>query len=79
VSGQNSLATVARPADSSTVVVVVGFQLDEVSDLFGSCEVVDRLDNGLDVDNEEQGAPVAVCRDPREPWALLWPRFHHLD
>ncbi len=79
VSGQNSLATVARPADSSTVVVVVGFQLDEVSDLFGSCEVVDRLDNDLDLDNEEQGAPVAVCRDPREPWAVLWPRFHHLD
>jgi hypothetical protein len=79
VSGQNSLATVARPADSSTVVVVVGYQLDEVSGLFGSCEVVDRLDNGLDVDNEEQGAPVAVCRDPRESWAVLWPRFHHLD
>ena len=37
-------------------------QLDEVAGLFASCEVVDRLDNGLDVDNEEQGAPVAVCQ-----------------
>lgn len=79
VSGHNSLATVGRPADSSTVVLVVGHQLDEVAGLFVSCEVVDRLDNGLDVDNEEQGAPVAVCRDPREPWASLWPRFRHLD
>ena len=79
VSGHNSLATVRRPADASTVVVVVGYQLDEVAGQFASCEVVDRLDNGLDVDNEEQGAPVAVCRDPREPWASLWPRFHHLD
>jgi 4-amino-4-deoxy-L-arabinose transferase-like glycosyltransferase len=79
VSGHNSLATVGRPADSSTVVVMVGDQLDEVADLFASCEVVDRLDDGVDVDNEEQGAPVAVCRDPRGPWASLWPRFQHLD
>lgn len=79
VSGQNSLATVGRPADASTVVVVVGYQLDEVAGLFGSCEVVDRLDNGVGVDNEEQDAPVAVCRDPCEPWDVLWPRFHHLD
>jgi hypothetical protein len=79
VSGQNSLASVARPADSSTVVVMVGYQLDDVADLFASCQVVDRLDNDVDVDNEEQGAPVAVCRDPSEPWAVLWPRFHHLD
>ncbi|WP_161988556.1 glycosyltransferase family 39 protein [Pedococcus bigeumensis] len=79
VSGQNSLASVVRPADSSTVVVMVGYQLDEVAGLFASCQVVDRLDNGVDVDNEEQGAPVAVCRDPSEPWAALWPRFHHLD
>jgi 4-amino-4-deoxy-L-arabinose transferase-like glycosyltransferase len=79
VSGHNALATVRRPADSSTVVVVVGHQLDEVAGLFASCEVVDRLDDGVGVDNEEQGAPVAVCREPREPWASLWPRFHHLD
>ena len=69
----------ARPADSSTVVLVVGYQLDEVTALFASCEVVDRLDDGVGVDNEEQGAPVAVCRDPRGSWSSLWPRFQHLD
>ena len=31
------------------------------------------------VDNEEQGAPVAICRDPVQPWAQLWPRLAHLD
>ena len=59
--------------------LVVGYQLDEVSDNFASCSVVDYLDNGVDVDNEEQGAPVAVCEGPRAPWRVLWPRFHHLD
>ena len=59
--------------------VIVGYQFDDVRGLFGSCEVVARLDNGVGVDNEEQGAPVALCRDPRMPWSALWPRFRHLD
>jgi 4-amino-4-deoxy-L-arabinose transferase-like glycosyltransferase len=79
VSGQNALAGVRRPADEARVVLVVGYQYDDVRGLFTSCQVVARLDNGVDVDNEEQGAPVAVCRDPVEPWRQLWPRFHHLD
>jgi hypothetical protein len=61
------------------VVLVVGYQLNAVRDLFGSCDVVARLDNAVGVDNEEQGAPVAICRDPRRPWSAGWPRFRHLD
>jgi Dolichyl-phosphate-mannose-protein mannosyltransferase len=79
MSGQNALADVRRPTDDTRVVLVVGYQYDDVRDLFASCQVVARLDNKVDVDNEEQGAPVAVCRDPVEPWRQLWPRFHHLD
>jgi hypothetical protein len=37
------------------------------------------LDNGVDVDNEEQGEPVAVCRRPIGGWHLVWPRFKHAD
>ena len=32
-----------------------------------------RLDNGVDVDNEEQGAPVSLCLDPLLPWASSGP------
>ncbi len=78
-SGQNDLHGRGRPADGTRVVLLVGGQVDAVRDLFGSCEVLVLLDNGVDVDTEEQGQPVAVCRDPREPWAALWPRFRHLD
>ena len=56
----------------------MGGQLDFARTLF-TCRVVDRLDNGVDVDNEEQGEPVAVCTDPRLPWPTLWDRLHHLD
>ncbi|GAA2117209.1 glycosyltransferase family 39 protein [Nocardioides bigeumensis] len=78
-SGQNAIFDRARPPDSAGTVVMVGFQYAAVRDLFGSCEIVDELDNGVGVDNEEQGAPVAVCRAPVAPWSELWPEFRHLD
>lgn len=79
VSGQNALYELGGPPAGTRVVVVVGYQLHAVRDLFGSCDVVTRLDNGVGVDNEEEGAPVAICRDPRKPWSAVWPQFRHLD
>ena len=34
-----------------------------------------RVDNGVGLDNEEQGVPVRVCRGLREPWPALWDRL----
>ena len=78
-SAQNALYDQARPPDTVTTVVVVGGQYPEVRELFDRCTVRTRLDNGVDVDNEEQGLPVAVCSGPVAPWTELWPRLHHLD
>jgi hypothetical protein len=78
-SGQNALYDAAQPAADTDTVVLVGGQFRGVSDLFGSCTVRARLDNGVGVDNEEQGLPIAVCNDPVVPWHELWPRFRHLD
>ncbi len=58
---------------------MVGGRFDEARSHFGSCRIADRLDNGLDVDNEEQGQPVAVCESPRGGWAAVWPSLKHLD
>ncbi len=79
VSGHNALGDVRRPRDGSSVVLVLGNQYHDVRPLFDSCRVVARLDDGVGVDNEEQGVPVALCEGPRAAWAQLWPRFHHLD
>lgn len=79
VSGHNELWYVARPDDDADPVVIVGDQLESVEDLFATCEVQAHLDNGLGVDNEEQGVPVAVCRGPEQPWSRLWEEFAHLD
>jgi 4-amino-4-deoxy-L-arabinose transferase-like glycosyltransferase len=77
-SAQNALFDQARPPDGTTTVVFVGGEYDLARTLF-TCRVVDHLDNGVGVDNEEQGEPVAVCTDPRLPWPQLWDRLHHLD
>ena len=78
-SGQNSLHDLARPPAGTDVVVLLGGQLSSVERDFASCDIVDRLDNGEGVDNEEQGQPVAICRHPLKPWVTVWPHFKHLD
>lgn len=41
-------------------------------------ELAERVDNGVGLDNDEQGTPVWVCRDRRAPWAQLWSQMRHL-
>lgn len=79
VSGHNHLHRLGRPADDVGSVVVVGGQTVWVDRFFDTCTGVGVLDNGVGVDNEEQGLPVLVCTGPQEPWPRLWERFAHLD
>lgn len=78
-SAQNALYARAVPPETVTSVVVVGGEYPEVRRMFDRCSVRTRLDNGVGVDNEEQGEPVAVCSGPVAPWSRLWPRLRHLD
>lgn len=78
-SGHNALADQGRPADDVSTVLLVGGQLPAVKQFFAECTVVTELESGLEVDNEEEGVPVAICRTPNRPWAELWPEFAHLD
>jgi 4-amino-4-deoxy-L-arabinose transferase-like glycosyltransferase len=77
-SAHNALFDQARPPDATTTVVFVGGEYGYARRFF-TCHVVDRLDDGVGVDNEEQGEPVAVCTRPRASWPVLWDRLHHLD
>jgi 4-amino-4-deoxy-L-arabinose transferase-like glycosyltransferase len=78
-SGHNELYRFGPPPDSTRVAVVVGFGDIARTGWFASCTPAGRLDNGVGVDNEEQGNTITVCRDPSEPWHRLWPRFQHYD
>jgi 4-amino-4-deoxy-L-arabinose transferase-like glycosyltransferase len=78
-SAQNQLYFQGRPPATATVIVLVGGQVGSASTLFASCSTLAHLDNGVDVDNEEQGEPVAVCRGPVGGWGSVWPRLKHED
>ena len=75
-SGHNSYWDFGRPPDDAGTVIAVG-RLDT----FGleACRIVARVDNGIGLGNEEQGAPVAVCPGRRAPWSTLWPHYRHLN
>jgi hypothetical protein len=78
-SGQNALWDLGPPAGDGDRVVVVGGQFPQLRSLFASCEVRDWLDNGVGIDNEEQGQPIALCQDLVRPWSDVWPQVRHLD
>jgi hypothetical protein len=76
-SGHNSFARFGMPEGSAGPVVVVGYEDPSVD--FTRCRRAATIDNGADVDNEEQGGSVFVCERPRLPWRELWPSLTHLD
>lgn len=76
-SGQNHLYRAGPPPESARTAILI--DLAGASRLFASCTKAGEVDNTYDVDNEEQGLPIHVCRDPLQPWREIWPRFQHYD
>jgi 4-amino-4-deoxy-L-arabinose transferase-like glycosyltransferase len=68
-SGHNAYGDWGPPPDGSAPVVAVG---RGTTDHLRGCRVVARIDNDAGVDNEEQGAPVALCDGPLRPWSQVW-------
>lgn len=77
-SGHNGYAAWGPPAtDLTGPVVLVGYEA--APDWAVGCRDVGRVDNGVDVDNEEQGGLVQVCDGPQGSWADVWDEVSHLD
>ncbi len=77
-SGHNALGNLGPPPESVDRVVAVGFDRATLAAWFDTCHAAATYDNGLDVDNEEQGATVWVCSGLHGSWASLWPDIRHL-
>lgn len=77
-SGHNSLWDLGPPAVDDAPAVVLGYPVADLEAWCGSLVEVTRVDNGVDLDNDEQGRPVLVCRDPVGGWARLWPELRRL-
>jgi hypothetical protein len=78
-SGQNALWNYGPPSDDRTVVVVWTESRTGPNAMLGSCEKKATMDNGVGVDNEEQGSTVWVCHDPVGGWSAIWPSLRHLS
>ena len=68
----DALHDLGDPPAGVRTVVVVGYGMDWVPKRFASCRTVARLDLGVRIVSEQEGAPVRVCTEPRVPMAELW-------
>ena len=76
-SGHNAYARFGTPPAAAGPVIVLGYRDPSVS--FEGCRATATIDNGVELENEEQGGTVFVCDGPRQPWAEIWPVLAHLD
>ncbi len=76
-SGHNAYGDWGPPPDDGAPVIAIGLGPDELAQL-RDCGFAVRIDNGLDIDNDEQGARVYVCAGPRRSWSTEWPDLRHL-
>jgi 4-amino-4-deoxy-L-arabinose transferase-like glycosyltransferase len=77
-SGQNQLYFYGPPPAADDIAMIVGADPgSRLASLFATCETADTLNNRVDVDNEEQGRVILVCRKPTGPWSAVWPSFQH--
>ena len=76
-SGHNAYARFGMPPGSAGPVIVLGYGDPSVD--FSGCRPAATIDNGIGLENEEQGGTVFVCERPREPWSAMWDDLRHLD
>ncbi|WP_245567326.1 glycosyltransferase family 39 protein [Nocardia vinacea] len=78
-SGHNSYWWWGPPSDTASAVIVVGLDRDHLTGFFAEVEPAGHIDNGLGIDNDEQGQPLFICRNPRAPMSEMWPAAKHLS
>jgi hypothetical protein len=78
-SGHNGFSEWGEPPARDSHALVIGYGGPAyAAPEFRSCRVLARIDNGVGLDNDEQGVPLMLCR-PTSSWAALWPRLVHDD
>ncbi|WP_405432746.1 glycosyltransferase family 39 protein [Micromonospora sp. NBC_00617] len=72
-SGHNSMVDFGQPPADADVAIVVGWERpDALNAWFRECTPAGRVDQRVEVDNDENGGPILVCRGLRRPWAQIW-------
>jgi 4-amino-4-deoxy-L-arabinose transferase-like glycosyltransferase len=77
-SGHNAYWTWGPPPEDAGTLIVVGLDEARLRGWFGAVELAARIDNGVGLDNDEQGEPVWLVRERRAPWSQLWPQMRRV-
>lgn len=78
-SGHNAWWLWGPPPNRDRTVVVVGLARDRVQASFTGCALKARINDGIGLNNNEQGNPVWLCAGERRPWSQLWVSLRHYD
>ena len=79
-SGHNSYWSWGPPPDDRTVVIHVGdWRPIAYANYFTGCGDVAAIDNGVGVENGEQGTAVTLCTGLRQPWSVMWPALRTIS
>ncbi|MEC3952501.1 glycosyltransferase family 39 protein [Nocardia sp. CDC153] len=65
------------PADTHEA-LIVGITADQVARFCADPQPLARIDNGLNIHNNEQGRALTLCRTPRHPWPEMWSAMRRL-
>ncbi len=78
ISGSNSHWLHGYGNPPPKTVVTAGFLHADLEPVFESCELAGRFTIPYGIENIAIGnrTDIFVCRRPRQPWHLLWKRFH---
>ncbi|RBY94390.1 hypothetical protein DQ244_03470 [Blastococcus sp. TBT05-19] len=77
-SGHNAYGDWGPPPEDADAAVVVGLPRADLERWFGSVMTAGRIDNGVGLDNEEQGEPVWLATGRQVPWSQIWPELRRL-
>jgi 4-amino-4-deoxy-L-arabinose transferase-like glycosyltransferase len=77
-SGHNAFWDYGPPPVNTTTVLAIGYPTSDLHKWFGSVRPMGRIDNGLNLENDEQGRHVWLCMTPRASWTTLWPHMRNL-
>jgi hypothetical protein len=78
-SAHNGFSEWGKPPATATHTLLLGYQdAADAAPYFDKCHTVATINNGVGLNNNEQGLPVQLCQ-PTASWQTLWPHLTHYD